>query len=353
MRVLQVQNGTSVELDGVNFFNINAQVQYKIKFSTENYKRVDAFVFGDITTPVKDADQKLITDSRVKDKIFFTIPADTPPGIYEFNVVVPNNSTIPSLGPELISNVQFIEVVPPSTARFQIATENLRARRETSPQSWGSDEVGIKTIAIPFFEDLTLGEPQVNSFRFGDVDSSENRAMEKAIFSHNQAIAAVVLSVMGHEIDGEEAYKNQIEDWKDVFVELLKEQWAYILSSSAITKELLKRLTNLGFWGYVIIGVAIAITLAIDLFIAVWAPADPIVEDTIALSTTDLVRLTNIDIPAPVADSDVTLYTTPQDIEVRLMQTGKIAFEYKEERGYVCDAEDSWYNIRFRINRLV
>jgi hypothetical protein len=355
MRVLQIQSGTSVELDGVNFFNINAQIQFKIKFSSDNYRRVDAFVYGDITTPVKETingEQKLITDSRVKDKIFFTVPADTPPGIYEFNVVVPNNSSIPSLGQELVSNVQFIEVVPPSTARFQIASENLRARRETAPQSWGSDEVGIKTIAIPFFEDLTLGEPQEHSFRFGDVDSQENRTMERVLFSHNQPIAGVVLTVTGYEIDGEEAYKKQITEWTDVFVELLKEQWAYILASGTITKELLKRLTNLGFWGYVIIGIAIAVTLAIDLFVALWAPADLIIEDTMGLSTTDLVRLTDVNIPAPVADSDKTIATSPNDIELRLMQTNKTAFEYKEERGYVCDDEDSWYNIRFRFNRL-
>jgi hypothetical protein len=72
----------------------------------------------------------------------------------------------------------------------------------------------------------------------------------------------------------------------------------------------------------------------------------------LAFSTTDLVRLTNVNVPAPTADSDKTLYKTPEEIKVRLMESSKIANQYKEERGYISDDEDSWYNIRLRYNRL-
>lgn len=124
------------------------------------------------------------------------------------------------------------------------------------------------------------------------------------------------------------------------------------MGSSAIAGAILKELVKLGFWGFVIIGIAIAITLAIDLIVALWAPADLIIEDTLAFSASDLARLTNINIPSPQASSDVTIYTTPGDIKVRLMWAGKNQFEYREQRGYLSDDEDSWYNITLRYNRL-
>jgi hypothetical protein len=358
MKVHKIQSGTSVTLTGVNFFDIDAKIQLRLKSSTDAFVEIDAFVYGDIETPVTEVingTETNIIDNRVYDKIFFTVPQGTDPGIYEFTVAVPNSSGFSGtgFGDVLYSFIQYIEVIPSSTARFQISSERLWARRETAPQSWGSDEVGIRINAIPIFADLSLGGMQQHSFRFDDVDSEETRAMESVLFSHSQQISGVIMSIIGFEIDGESAYANQITEWTDIFYDLLKEQWIYILSGSEIAKEIFKRLTNLGFWGYVIIAVAIAVTLAIDLFVALWAPADLIIQDTLGFSVTDLVRLTDRNIPAPTANSNTTLYTTPGDIDVRLMSSLKSSFEYKEERGYLSDEEDSWYNITFRYNRLV
>jgi hypothetical protein len=357
LRVQQIQNGTSVTIEGVNFFDVNATVQLRQKFPGDNTAEVAAFVYGDIDTPAAElinGQQNVIADSRVHDKIFFTVPADILPGIYSFSVAVPNTSTFhgAGFGDVLFSNSQYIEIIPPSTARYQVSSEELWCRKETAPQSWGSDEVGIKIITIPFFEDLKLGDLQETKVRFGDVDNSETRAMQNVLFTQTQPIAGLIMSVIGFEIDGEDAYKNQITDWTDVFVDLLREQWQIIIGGGAIAREIFTRLTNLGFWGYVIIAVAISLTLAIDLFVALWAPADLIIQDTLGFSATDLARLTNINIPGPVANSDTTIYTTPGDIEVRLMRAEKTPFQYLEQRGYISDEEDSWYNIMFRYNRL-
>jgi len=354
LRVPQVQSGTSAHIVGVNFFDVNTKIQYRMKEAAD-YREVDAFVLGDVQTPVTEVvngEEKLIADSRVQDKIFFTIPADTAPGIYEFLVAVPNTSGFsgPGFGDVLTSFSQYIEVVPPDTARFQIASQSLWARKETSPAWWGSDEVGIKINAVPVFGDLSLGDMQENTFRFGDVDSEETRQMEGVLFSHTQPIAGVILGVIGYEIDGEDAYENQITEWTDIFYDLVKEEWKIIMASE-VAQEIIKKLINSGFWGYVILGIAIAITLLVDLFVALWAPADLIIQDTLGLSVTDLARMTNINFPAPAADSDTNLYTTGGDIHVRLMFTDKIANEYTEERGYLSDDEDSWYNITFRYDR--
>lgn len=226
--VQQIQSGTSITIEGVNFFDINAKIHLRQKQSNGNDIVVDAFVYGDIDTPVTElinGQNVVIADSRVHDKIFFTIPADTPSGIYEFEVVVPNSSTFhgAGFGDTLTSNPQYLDVTPPSTARYQISSEQLWCRKETAPQSWGSDEVGVRITSIPIFDNLSLGDPQETTVRFDDVDSEEPRVMEKILFTHGQPIAGAVMSVIGFEIDGEEAYANQITEWTDIFIAMLKE----------------------------------------------------------------------------------------------------------------------------------
>jgi hypothetical protein len=49
LRVQQIQSGTSVTLEGVNFFDVNAKVKYKLRNSADDYSEVDAFVYGDVT----------------------------------------------------------------------------------------------------------------------------------------------------------------------------------------------------------------------------------------------------------------------------------------------------------------
>ena len=355
LRVLQIQNGTSVTLEGVNFFDVNAKVHLRLKQSLDSYTEVDAFVYGDVDTALNETigeTERIIADNRVHDKIFFTIPQTLAPGIYEFMAVVPNTSGLPGFGENIASNVQYLEVIPPSTARFQVATERLWARKETSPQSWGSDEVGIKINAIAIFDDMTIEtDPQDLEKKFGDVDSGETRIWEDVVFTHSRPIAGMIMSVIGFEIDGDEAYEKQITDWTDIFIDIIKEELKIISEIAAATGVGFKDLAGLGFWGYVAIAIAVAVTLAIDLFVALWAPADLIIEDNLAFSVNDLVRLTNINIPAPEADSDKTLYTTPGEIKVRLMLSGKTPNQYTEERGYISDDEDSWYNITFRYTR--
>ena len=359
LRVQEIQSGTSVTITGVNFFDINSKIWIRRKGSSSNFKKLKAFVYGDILTPVKrtvNGKRRLIADSRVKDKIFFSIPINTTPGIYEFKVAVPNSSGFSGrgFGDILFSNIQYIEIIAPSTARFQIASERLWARDETGSYDFtGSDEVGIKINAIPFFADLRMGTMQQQSFRFGDVDSGETRPMESVLFSHSKPIAGVILSVIGYEIDSEDAYQKEITKWTDIFVELLKDELSFLMSNSKETKDVLKWLFEQGFWGYVAIGFAILLTAAINLLISLWAGPDIIILDTLALTVSDLGRMTSMSFPIPKADSNKTIYTTADnDIQVRLMLNGKITNEYIEERGYLSSEQKSWYNIKFRYSRL-
>jgi hypothetical protein len=358
LRVQQVQPGASVTLIGVNFFDINARIFFRRKGSSAGFKKIKAFVYGDIDTPVKktvNGKRVLIADSRVKDKIFFSFPSDTASGFYEFKVAVPNTTefTGAGFGDTLFSPEQYIEVVPLSNARFQVASEHLYAKDETWGTDWGHDKVGIKINAIPFYQNLTMGAMQQHSFRFDDVDTRETHPMESILFSHTLPIAGVILSVIGHEVDNEGEYSEQVNEWTDIFVDLVKEQLDFIMANSQAAKDIIKQLSAQGLWGYVVIGAAVLVTLAIDFIYSLWAGADLIIQDTMAFSLSDLGRMTSINYPSPNANPNTTLYTTGDgDIQVRLMSNDKIPNEYTEERGYKSSDNKSWYNIRLRYNRL-
>ncbi|MES2898887.1 MAG: hypothetical protein V4723_04115 [Pseudomonadota bacterium] len=355
-RVLDIEAGQGVVVEGVNFSSVNATVRIASRAAPETVLReVAAQVCGDDETPLTERIQeqeRLILDCRVHDRLTFQIPADLPPGIYSFQVAVPNVSTFPGHGAVLLSNQEYISVATPSTARFEIRSETLHARAETSPASFGSDEVGIRILAVPLFPDLSSGDAQLPNggaaIRFGDVDSGETRAMDHVLFAHQQPIAGVALSIRGFEIDGEEAFEQQIESTLDVFIAILKDQLAFVLEHLKEAGAIASKLAAYGLQGLIAGAIAAAVVVAIDVFVALWAPADPIIEDVIGPSTQDLVELTSTEFALPAASEHI----TPQGIKVKVTPLGKIPGQYRERREYISDDEDSRYEIVFRYSRL-
>lgn len=215
MRVPEVNAGGSVVLEGINFFNVEATVRLQAKAPGTASAEVDAFVCGDQDTPATETKNRVevpINDCRVHDRITFQVPDELPVGIYEVRVVVPNNTGVPDTDPVFTSNEVFIRVVPPDTAVFQIASEKLRAEDETSPARFGSDEVGLRFVAIPVFSDLSLGGANEVDFRFGDVDSGEERDISRVLVQES-GLAGVSIGVIGFEIDSERAFENQIDSF--------------------------------------------------------------------------------------------------------------------------------------------
>lgn len=355
-RVLEIEAGQGVLLEGVNFSSVDATVRIFAKDTPGTVLReVPAQVCGDDETPLTERigeQDRLILDCRVHDRLSFQVPADLAPGVYGFQVAVPNLSTHPGHGPVLLSNVEYIGVATPSTARFQIRSESLYARAETSPASFGSDEVGIRILALPLLPDLSSGEAQLPNggepIRFGDVDSGETRAMDHLLFSHQVPILGVALSIRGFEIDGEEAFERQIEDTLDAFIDILKDQLAFVMDHLKEAGQIATKLASYGLKGLIGAAIAAAVVVAIDVFVALWAPADPIIEDMIGPSVQDLVELTNVDVALPAASEHV----TPQGIRVRVTPLDKIPGQYRERREYVSDDEDSRYEIVLRYNRV-
>lgn len=356
-RVLEVAQGDSLVLQGVNYFSLDAKVRIGDPQTGTIVREVETHVWGDVETPVTEeigGQPAIIRDCRVHDRLTFRVPADLPPRVYLIQVVVPNTTGRSGSLREFVSNGEFINVVPPSTARYEIVAEKIIARKETSPEWPGSDEVGLQTVAIPIFADGSDAGPQVTPFH--DVqqvkfDSATPLEITRNVFRHDRPIAGVMMTVLGYEIDSRRAYREQITSSMDFFIDLVKEQAKLIKQVLDFLNLGLGDLKKFGSTGAWLAAIGAAVTLAIDAVVALWAPADLIIQDTFGLSVLDLERLTNADFPAP----DRTTFTTPGGIVVnvnKLMPPRKLPTEYWETREYISEEEGSRYVITYRFNRV-
>ncbi|HEV2818101.1 MAG TPA: hypothetical protein VGW40_12870 [Allosphingosinicella sp.] len=347
-RVIDVAQGDSILLQGVNFFSVDAKVRLTDKDTRTITREVDAFVRGDIVTPLEEmagGAPRLINDCRVDDKLIFEVPIDLPAALYEIQVIVPNTSGDAGFGSELASNAEFIHVLPSPNARFQIVVERVRAVRETDPDWAGSDEVGLHTVACG----LTLGQEAtaITEVEFNldgvEFDTGTARNVETLVYTSEQPILGLFVGVMGYEIDSQRAYNQQIRSRSAYFIDLVESQWQAIVGVGLST--------IIGLIGIKVAAIGAAILAAADVLIALWAPADPIIEDAIGLSIIDLERLTNISVPPPPAS----FHTSANGINVNVNvpeEPEKVPFQYKETREYRCAAEGSKYDLRYRYNRL-
>jgi hypothetical protein len=356
-RVLDIAQGDGVVLKGVNYFSVDAKVRFSDKQTGNAVRDVDAHVFGDLDTPVTEevnGQTVLINDCRVHDQLTFQVPVDLAPNNYQIQVIVPNITGNSVFGPELVSNAEFITVIVPATARFQIVTETINCREETSPAWIGSDEVGLHTLAFPL--DLNLQpivpvqEEKFTDIQDVDFDSGTHRDITRIVFRHDQPILALVMSVMGYEIDSQRAYDQQITSQTDFFIDIVKKEAVFIGAALAALGGI-SALTSLGPIGAIVAGIALLVTVGVDIIIARWAPADLIIQDSIGLTITDLAKLTSANEPAP----DPTTFTTEDGIVVNVNKTippRKLPLEYHETREYVCDSQDSRYELTYRFNRI-
>lgn len=359
-RVPPVAQGDGVMLEGVNFFSTDARVRLIDRATGNLIRDVPAFVHGDWDTPVteiKNGQPALINDCRVHDKLSFQVPADLPVGVFQIQVVVPNISGIASLGAEMLSNGEYIEVVPPATARFSVVAEKIWARRPTSPAWIGSDEVGLHTLGFPLFADGTLGteEDQVTEQTFQEIrdvdfDPGTQRDITRVIFQHDRPIMGMFIAVRGDEIDNQRVYDRALSDWSELFIEHIQDQLKYLVPALAALGGI-AALSSMSTVGWILAGCGALLLLAYDAIWALWAPADPIIRDSISLSATELMQLTSVEVPALPVYS----FAAEDGIAVTVgkpQQSWKQPLQYRETREYLSDAEDSNYVLGYRFNRV-
>ncbi len=347
VRVQNVTAGTSVVLVGVNFASIDTRVRLSATAPGTTVRTLDAFIVGDRETPVTEVvtgATVLIRDSRVSDRLSFDVPADLPTGLYQVQVEVPNVSAFPALGDPIVSTAQYLRIVPPPSARFEIAVQNLVAR-DVTDYEWGSDEIAITTLAIPFTLDaagnLTPGEEQKLSRREGDVDSQETRDISGTVFRTSGSESFVVVGIIGYEVDSESAYTESITDWKEAFLEYAAAIVA-ALGAALLTPQ--GRELIVGHPLATLIGTGIAFAAAAA--VAFWAPVDVVISDSVSLSTLDLAMLTGASDPAP-PDYEYTMGS----IRVKVASLAKSATQYREVRSYIEGDFASYYSLTFRYTR--
>jgi hypothetical protein len=348
-RVLDVANGDAVVVTGVNFMRTDMKVRLKAKEGTATAE-VDAYVFGDLDTPLKEevnGVESIIQDCRVKDRLTFVVPEDLPPGVYELQLALTNTTGIEILGPTILSNFEFINVLPPETARFQVVAERLLAREETAPASFGSDEVALTVLAAELLADGTTSSIQRLRKRFDDVDSGNSRNIESVVFSQSQPMVGMALTIIGYEVDSERAFNQQIDSFEEAFVDYLSRAWdkfkeELVGGAGGVIKALglLK--------GAIAIAIAAVLALAVIAIVAYWAPADLIMDDAIGFSVVELAELTNANVPAPV----FTEFESPQGLKASSNPVEKGALTYREFREYHSEEEESRYDLFLRYNRI-
>jgi hypothetical protein len=156
----------------------------------------------------------------------------------------------------------------------------------------------------------------------------------------------MAMTVIGFEVDSERAFRKQLDDFQDAFVDYLSRAWDKL--KEQLTAGAGAAIKALGFVkGAIAIAIAAVFGIAIVAVIARWAPADLIMEDALGFSAIELTELTNVGVPT----GGITKHRSSQDLEVVVTPQDKIALTYREIREYVADEEDSRYMVFLRYNR--
>jgi hypothetical protein len=353
-KVFDVQTGDSVLVQGVNYFSTNATVELRGRAPLTEQREVPTFVCGDQDTPISETvngETALINDCRVHDKLRFTVPIDLPPGIYEFDVKVPNVTNIASLGPFLTSNIEYLRVNVPSTARFKIVSEKLHCKDETSPAFFGNDEIGLTFLTTGLRNDGSFCELQSVQALRKDMDSGDTTDLTCVLLKPEDQdqpapLVAITAVVIGYEIDDYDAYVLQIESWKAAFVDIMSFLWKVIVLEFVYVGLPFALAASSG-WPLVVVLAGAVLYTAVAAIIALWAPADLIAQDVFVFSMSDLFMLTSGNFPSPPPQS----YVTDEGIRVSVEAIEKGASHYLERRKYRCDDEGSEYHLTLRYTR--
>lgn len=346
LRVPDVRGGEAVMLEGVNFFNVDGIVRLIASPGTV-LRDVPVQVCGDVVAPLTttvNGVEVIVDDCEsVKDKLTFKVPENLPPGVYSIRVIMPNNTGRGNAA-QYVSTEQFINVLPSADTCFQMSTEKLEALEESGLDFTGSDEADIRTLATPIGPDLVPRDMQSVSRRFSDADSGEvYESFDEVVFTANN-ISAVAVSIIGFEVDNEEAFRRQITDFIDAYELVVKSNLQLLASSIGTLGAAVALALGLGALWATAIGAAI--TLAISIGLALWAPADPIIEDFLGLSLIQLAQFTSVNFPAPPTMS----YKSPGDIDVTAEPVEKTT-QYIERRSYR-NGSDTHYRITLRYNTV-
>ena len=168
------------------------------------------------------------------------------------------------------------------------------------------------------------------------------------------------VSVIGLEVDSEDAAKAQIEAFGDAYVEYWKQFYTQLGSSTAagVVGSALTTLIKTGVMsstGYAG-GIALIVIAALGIFYALWAPANPIAYDFMVFDATKLYNLTNPTQPLPTLGEDAwfayqNVYAVWVPKSKTVSDPGGTQAIYAEDHFYNSRVEKSNYQLVYEIGR--
>ncbi|MEO0600189.1 MAG: hypothetical protein AAF211_02065, partial [Myxococcota bacterium] len=351
LHVPAVRRGETVVLEGTGFFSTDARVRLTGNWPSTWLSEVDAHVCGD-TEAATDSPNDC---AHITDRLTFEVPDELPVGRYWVAVVLDNDVGDPEFTRDTYASSSgvMIEVLAPEDATFQLVAETLDCVDETNPDWLGSDELGGRIVVVTVSEDGTIGDLSegTTAFEFGDLDSGDTRTLDRVLFS-GPVDTALAMTVVGFEIDNREAYEQGVRAFEDAYARILETNWAKVASAvGALTKA---GVTAAGGSPALAEVAGKAIEQAFIVIVAVWAPADPVIEDAAGLSHRTMSQLTslNFELPEPTAmQTSMGIDASAAPCE-ECDDPAKLHHQYLERRRYRSDDQGSTYEIVIRYNRL-
>ncbi len=369
--------GQDISLRGLNFFSQNCKVRLrKLDAPTFQDLVLNCEVMGDQKTP-EQRDGKPVATCEVKDIIRFRIPervetafsaVSVPPGRYSVQVIAPNDiqyAPIPgnTTPPEFLSNEVWLNLQPHPDTLFGLWTDEAFCHAETS--GGGGDEPWFQAFVSRFTPDGSQTVPSFTSIEImntEDVDDNEPIVFPRAqLFRDKLKLGEVVaLTVIGLEVDSEDAAKQQIKAFGEAYVEYWKQFYTQLGAStsagvvgSALT-TLIKTgvMSTTGYAG----GVALIAIAALGIFYALWAPADPIAFDFMVFDANTLYNRTDPTQPLPTLGEDSwfgyqNVYTSWVPRSKTVSDPGGTQSIYAEDHFYRSRVEKSHYQLVYKIGR--
>lgn len=367
----KVTPGQAVALRGLNFFAKTCKIRLSRKAGGFPDQYFEAVPSGDLTTPLM-RDGKVVATCEVHDIVTFTIPhkitqglndIPVPPGIYTVEVLVPNDiGYAPAAGippKEFVSNDIWLDVQPSPDVGYRVTTDEAFCIEETD--GLGSDEPWFRAFVARFIPAGTspvtiLPQTDFTIMEADDVDSGEVIGLAapdlfNGKFSPGEVCAVAVL---GLEVDGEEAAKENIRGFAEAYGDYWKSFFA--ITATGADVSVVVALLQRGVATAVSIAVGVVMLFAIGLIgvlYAVWAPADPIGIDVLVFDSVNLYWRTQPGVPLPPGDKqsygDLSTEVTPLS---KLPRPGGTSALYSEYRLYRSEDEDSTYRLTYRVERI-
>jgi hypothetical protein len=357
--------GQGVSLRGFNFLSLASTVVVKKVGGGFPDMTLPCDVMGDDNPPSKGA------SCGIHDVVTFMLPKTirdglndraVPTGRYSVEIHVPNDSNYaPEPGPapkEFVSNIALIEVIPPLDIDYQVWVERGNCYEETA--GLGDDEPWFRSYTATYraVGKQVLETASRDIFQQEDIESGDWIGFPPVtpFDGKLERDGVVAIAILGLEVDSDDAAKQHVTNFGDAYELYFKQLLTGAASAGAggLFGKGLGTLVDKGIvtLSLIVGGIALAAIAVGGLFYAAWAPADPIGYDLLVF---DAVTLYNLVTPggAPRIQGEgniggITWSSYPKGFTIKAADVA----EYREERQYWSDDEESKYGLDFMITRL-